>query len=325
MKEVTVAITGAAGQIGYALLFRIAAGEMFGPETKVNLNLLELPRAVPALEGVKMELKDCAFPLLGHVLCTDDSSKAFSNVDWALLVGSVPRKDGMERGDLIKINGPIFVGQGKSIADNAKPDCKVLVVGNPCNTNALIAKENAKGKIPGKNFFAMTMLDQNRAASQIADKCDCNVGDISQLIVWGNHSSTQFPNFENAKVGSSTLEEKVNNRSWLENDFMTTVQKRGAAIIKARGASSAASAANAVVDSVSSIESNSNDIFSLCIESDGSYDVPEGLIFSFPVTSKGGEVKIVQGLKLSAFAQEKIKATTEELLKEKDIVAEHLA
>lgn len=326
MKEVSVAITGAAGQIGYALLFRIAAGEMFGPETKVNLNLLELERALPALEGVKMELEDCAFPLLGNVTCTADQNVAFSKVDWALLVGSVPRGAGMERGDLIKINGPIFVGQGKAIADNANANCRVLVVGNPCNTNALIAKANAAGKIPAENFYAMTMLDQNRAIAQVAEKAGVETTDVSNMAIWGNHSATQFPNFELATIAGASAESKITDRNWWENDFMKTVQQRGAAIIKARGASSAASAANAVVDSVRNIltPTKSGEWFSLCVASKGEYGIPEGLIFSYPVSSDGNKVSVVEGLDLSAYAKEKIQITSDELVKERDTVAEHV-
>lgn len=321
--SVRVAVTGAAGQIGYALLFRIASGQMFGPHTRVELNLLELEPALPALQGVCMELDDCAFPLLGSVTQTADVNTAFKDVDWALLVGSVPRKAGMERGDLLKINGEIFTIQGKAISDNAKPDCKVLVVGNPCNTNAYIAKASAPN-IPAKNFFAMTMLDQNRAYAQIAAKAGVPVSSVKNIAIWGNHSATQFPDVYHATVDGKPVTEAIKDESWLQTTFIETVQKRGAAIIKARGLSSAASAANAVVDTVRNLVTPTPDgsCFSVAVSSDGSYGVEEGLMFSYPVTSDGSTWKIVQGLEHNSFAQEKISATLEELESEKDAVRE---
>ncbi|NDE62713.1 MAG: malate dehydrogenase, partial [Cyclobacteriaceae bacterium] len=248
-KTVKVAVTGAAGHIGYSLLFRIASGQMFGPDTAVEIQMLELEQAVPAAKGVIMELEDCAFPLLQKVSVSADLNQAFKDVNWALLVGSVPRKDGMERGDLLKINGGIFTNQGKAIAANAASDVRVLVVGNPCNTNALIAMNNAKG-VPGDRFFAMTGLDENRAKSQLASKASVPVAQITNVAIWGNHSATQYPDFYNAKIQGKPVTEVIHDHEWLKGEFISTVQKRGAAIIKARGASSAASAANAVVDTV---------------------------------------------------------------------------
>src|SRR5476649_1275922 len=251
-KRVKVAVTGAAGQIGYALLFRIAAGEMFGTDTEVDLSLLELEKALPSLQGVVMELDDCAFPLLRSVSISADPNVAFKDIDWALLVGSVPRKEGMERGDLLKINGGVFTVQGRALSDNAKPACKVLVVGNPCNTNAFIAKSVCKN-IPAKNFFAMTMLDENRALTQLAQKASVPVSSVKNVGIWGNHSATQYPDFYNAAISGRPAAEKITDEAWLKGAFIETVQKRGAAIIKARGLSSAASAANAVIDTVHNI------------------------------------------------------------------------
>lgn len=322
-KEVRVAVTGAAGQIGYALLFRIASGQMFGPDTDVHLNLLELEPALPALSGVCMELDDCAFPLLKSMTQTSDLNVAFKDADWALLVGSVPRKAGMERGDLLKINGGIFTAQGKAINDNAKNTCKVLVVGNPCNTNAYIAKASAPN-IPAENFFAMTMLDQNRAYAQIAQKCNVDVTAINNIAIWGNHSATQFPDVYHGTVDGKPVAQVVNDHNWLESSFIETVQKRGAAIIKARGLSSAASAANAVVDTVKNLTNptNSGDFFSVAVSSDGSYGIEKGLMFSYPVRSDGSSWEIVQNLDHSDFAKEKVKATYDELLEEKKAVQE---
>jgi len=318
MNEVKVAITGAAGQIGYALLFRLASGAVFGEKTKVHLQLLELERALPALEGVKMELDDCAFPLLASVTCTADPRVAFKDVDWALLVGSVPRKQGMERADLLKINGGIFIDQGKALAEVGHANTKVLVVGNPCNTNSWIAKKAASGKIPEKNFFAMTMLDQNRALSQLATKSETEVAQIKNLAIWGNHSPTMYPDFYHAQIGSQKLNEVLSNEAWLQGDFLKTVQQRGSAIIKARGASSAASAANAVCDTVRALTfpTAEGEFFSVAVSSDGSYDVPEGTMFSYPIRFDGKEWSIVQGLEHGDFSLEKIKQTTEELVSE---------
>src|SRR3989338_6214027 len=318
-KSVRVAVTGAAGQIGYALLFRIAAGEMFGKDTTVHLNLLELEAALPALKGAVMELEDCAFPLLQSVTVTASLPEAFKDIDWALLVGSVPRKAGMERGDLLKINGKIFIEQGKALDAHAKPTCNVLVIGNPCNTNAFIAKSVVK-KIPAKNFFAMTMLDQNRAIAQLAAKAGAAVIDVKNVAIWGNHSATQYPDFYHATVRGKPAAQAIPDENWLKTEFIATVQKRGAEIIKARGFSSAASAANAVIDTVRNLilPTKPGEFFSAAVSSDGSYGVPEGVMFGFPVTSDGAGWKIVQDITHNAFAKEKIQATLNELLSEKD-------
>ncbi len=322
-KRIKVAVTGAAGQIGYALLFRIAAGEMFGPEVEVDLSLLELEKALPALQGVVMELEDCAFPLLRGVSTSADPNVAFKDIDWALLVGSVPRKEGMERGDLLKINGGVFTVQGQALSNNAKPDCKVLVVGNPCNTNAFIAKSVCKN-IPAKNFFAMTMLDENRALTQLAQKAGVAVDAVKNVAIWGNHSATQYPDFYNATINARPVPEIIKDEAWLKGAFIETVQKRGAAIIKARGLSSAASAANAVIDTVRNITTPTpaGEFFSAAVSSDGSYGVEPGIMFGFPLRSEGQGYSIVQGLKHNEFAQGKIKATLDELLAEKEAVKE---
>lgn len=327
MKTVKVAITGAAGQIGYAMLFRLASGSVFGPDTAVELQLLELEHALPALEGVKMELDDCAFPLLNKIVTTSDPNVAFKDIDWGLLVGSVPRKDGMERNDLLRVNGGIFVGQGKAINDNAGDNARIVVVGNPCNTNCLIAMNNAP-RISRDRWFAMTALDENRAKSQLAAKAGTAVRDVSNLTIWGNHSATQYPDFYNAKINGKAAPEVINDEEWLQGEFIKTVQQRGSAIIKARGASSAASAANAALDTVTRINAPTpeGDWFSTAIPSDGSYGIPEGLIFSFPLRSKGdGDYEIVQGLELNDFSKEKIQATSSELEMERDAVKEMLS
>ena len=320
-KSIRVAVTGAAGQIGYALLFRIAAGEMFGRETEIHLNLLELEAALPALGGVVMELEDGAFPLLKSITPTSDVNKVFKGADWALLVGSVPRKAGMERNDLLKINGNIFIAQGKAISENAKPACKVLVVGNPCNTNAYIAKSVAKN-IPEKNFFAMTMLDQNRALTQLAKKAGVDVSSVKNLAIWGNHSSTQYPDFYHAAIQGKPLAQAISDENWLKTSFIEIVQKRGAEIIKARGLSSAASAANAVVDTVKNLitPTKPNEYFSVAVSSDGSYGVEQGIMFGYPMRSNGQDWSIVQGIEHNGFAKEKIGATLSELLSEKQAV-----
>ena len=320
-SRIKVAITGAAGQIGYALIFRIAAGEMFGPNTEIDLSLLELNAALPALQGVVMELEDCAFPLLKSVTATSDVKTAFKDVDWALLVGSVPRKAGMERGDLLKINGGIFIGQGEALSSCAKNDCKVLVVGNPCNTNAYIAKSVAK-KIPSENFFAMTMLDQNRATAQLAQKAKVDVPRVKNLGIWGNHSATQYPDFYNATIDGKPIKEIISDENWLKINFIEAVQKRGAEIIKARGLSSAASAANAIIDTVKNLTTptRSGEFFSVAVSSDGSYGIPKGLMFGFPVRWLGTKWEIVQGLSLTPFAKEKIGATLKELEEEREAI-----
>ncbi len=323
VSMVKVAVTGAAGQISYSLLFRIASGELFGPDTKVRLNLIEIEPAMKALEGVAMEIDDCAFATLESMNLTSNLESGFDGVNWALLIGSVPRKAGMERRDLLSINGGIFKPQGEAIAKKAASDVRVLVVGNPCNTNALIARENADG-VPSDRFFAMTRLDQNRAVTQLAKKAGVGVDQVTNVAIWGNHSSTQFPDFENAKIGGKEAEFVVSDRTWLEGPFISTIQKRGAAIIDARGASSAASAANAVMDSVRSIMTPTpqGDWVSLAVCSKGEYGVPEGLQFGFPVVSDGTTCRVVEGLSHDEFARAAIAKTTDELLGEREEVKE---
>lgn len=325
-RTVNVAVTGAAGQIGYAILPRIASGEVFGWDTKIRLSLLEVPQAIEAVKGVVMELEDCAFPLVEKITVTDDPNVAFKDSNWALLIGSKPRSKGMERGDLIKTNGPIFVGQGKAIEAHAAKDIRVLVVGNPANTNCLIAMNNAK-KIPAERFGALTMLDQNRAAAQLALKANVPVSSVTNVGIWGNHSATQYPDFENARIGGKPATDLIKESAWLRGEFIEIVQKRGAAILAARGLSSAASAANAALDHVKNFERKTadGDWFSAAVASDGSYGIEKGLIFSFPVRSDGnGKYSIVQGIKLSDFAKQKIEITTKELLEEKAVVADLL-
>jgi malate dehydrogenase len=318
-----VAVTGAAGQIGYSLLFRIASGAMFGPNQPVILHLIEIEPALPALNGVVMELDDCAFPLLKGVVATSNLDEGFRGVNWALLVGSIPRKAGMERKELLGVNGKIFIGQGQAIQKQAARDVRVLVVGNPCNTNCLIAMRNAP-QIPRERFFAMTRLDQNRAKSQLAKKADVDVTAVTNVTIWGNHSSTQYPDFYNAKIQGAPATNAIKDEAWLKGDFISAVQQRGAAIIKARGASSAASAANAVVDTVRSITdpTPAADWHSVAICSDGSYGVEPGLISSFPFRSRGQSVEIVQGLPINEFGRSKIDATVNELKEEKSLVGD---
>lgn len=322
---IRVAVTGAAGQIGYSLLFRIASGSMFGPNQPVILHLIEIEPALPALNGVVMELEDCAFPLLKGIVPTASLDEGFKGVNWALLVGSVPRKQGMERKDLLGINGKIFIGQGQAIQKNAASDVRIHVVGNPCNTNCLIAMNNATD-IPSSRFFAMTRLDENRAKSQLAKKAGVDTTAVTNMAIWGNHSATQYPDFYNAKINGKPVTEVITDTAWLQNDFIATVQQRGAAIIKARGASSAASAANAVVDSVKSIVTPTapGDWASVCLCSDGSYGVEKGLISSFPVRSNGQTLEIVQGVPVNDFSRAKIDATVKELQEEKALVSELL-
>ena len=322
-KRVKVAITGAAGQIGYALLFRIASGQMFGPDTEVELQLLELEQALPALNGVAMELDDCAFPLLKNIVCTSDLKTAFNGINWALLVGAVPRKDGMERADLLKINGGIFGPQGKAMAEVGASDVRALVVGNPCNTNSLIAMHSAKG-LTQDRFFAMTMLDENRAKTQLAKKAGVDITDVTNMTIWGNHSATQWPDFYNAKIGGKKANEVITDEAWLKGEFVETVQKRGAAIIKARGASSAASAANAIVDNVYNLthDTGAGNTFSVCKASKGEYGVDEGLIFSFPCRTVGGKLQVVDGIEQTPYGQEKFNITLDELRAERDAVKE---
>jgi malate dehydrogenase len=324
-KPVRVAVTGAAGQIGYSLLFRIASGEVFGHDTPVELALLELPVAIKGAEGTAMELEDCAFPSLRKIDIYDNADAAFDGVNWALLVGSKPRGPGMERNDLIRDNGPIFVGQGKAL-NRAASDVRAVVVGNPCNTNALIALHNCR-EVPATRFSAMTMLDENRAKAMIAKKAGVGAGEVKNLAVWGNHSSTMYPDFEHAKVGGKSVEQACG-RSWLENDFMVGVQKRGAAIIAARGKSSAASAASSCIDHMKRFmeKTPAGEWFSAAVPSDGnSYGVPAGLMFSFPIRSHGdGKYEIVQGVPVSAYAKKKIEETTKELIDEREVVKELL-
>jgi malate dehydrogenase len=324
-SPIRVAVTGAAGQIGYSLLFRIASGAMFGPNQPVILHLLEIEPALPALGGVVMELDDCAFPLLQGVVPTASLDEGFRGVNWALLVGSVPRKAGMERKDLLGINGKIFIGQGQAIQRNAAPDVRVLVVGNPCNTNCLIAMNNAPG-IPRDRFFAMTRLDENRAKSQLARKAGVPVTSVRNLTIWGNHSATQYPDFYNATIGGRPAHQVITDEAWLKGDFISSVQQRGAAIIKARGSSSAASAANAVVDTVRSLvePTGAGDWHSVCLCSDGGYAVESGLISSFPVRSNGKTLEVVPGLPINEFSRSRIDATVSELKEEKAMVAELL-
>lgn len=328
LAPVRVAVTGAAGQIGYSLLFRIASGAMLGPKQPVILQLLEVTPALGALGGVVMELDDCAFPLLAGVVATDDPNVAFKDADYALLVGAMPRKEGMERSDLLAANGGIFKPQGEAIAKHAKPGIKVLVVGNPANTNALIARESAmkvKGtKVNPANFTAMTRLDHNRAVTQIAQRLNVAVTDVKRMTIWGNHSVTQYPDLFNCKIGGKSAAGLVKDRKWMRKEYIPTVAKRGAAIIEARGASSAASAANAAIDHMNSwaLGTPRRDWVSMAVTSDGSYGVPEGLMSSFPCTCKDGEYEIVQGLKINAFSRKLIDASVAELAEERDAVRE---
>ena len=320
-SPVRVAVTGAAGQIGYAILFRIASGQLLGPDTPVHLSLLEIPAALKAVEGTAMEIDDCAFPLVAGVDITDDPNKAFDGASVALLIGARPRSKGMERSDLLEANGGIFKPQGKALNDHAASDIKVLVVGNPANTNCLIAKSNAPD-IPAERFTSMMRLDHNRAIAQLAAKAGATVSDITNMTVWGNHSPTQYPDIFNAKVKGQNAAEAVNDQEWLENDFLPTVQKRGAAVIEARGASSAASAANAAVDHVHDwvMGTPEGDWVSMGIPSDGSYGVDEGVIFGFPVTCSGSAYEIVQGLDLNDFSQSRLDVTVNELQDERETV-----
>lgn len=326
-KLVKVAVTGAAGQIGYSILPRLANGEVFGPDTRVELRLLEITPAMQALEGVIMELDDCAFPLLDKIVASDDPKVAFDGANWALLIGSRPRSKGMERGDLLKVNGTIFVGQGQALNEVAAGDVRVAVVGNPANTNALIAMNNARD-IPNERFSALTRLDQNRAVAQLAGKAGVRVTDVSNVAIWGNHSATQYPDAENARIKGRPAMEVITDHDWLRGPFIETVQKRGAAIIAARGLSSAMSAANAALDHVRSFlhKTPDGDWFSAVVPSDGSYGIDKGLMFSFPIVSDGqGGWHIVQGLPWSDFAKEKIVITQNELREEKAVIGDMLA
>jgi malate dehydrogenase len=322
---IRVAITGAAGQIGYSLLFRIASGAMFGPNQPVILHLIEIPdeKAMAALQGVCMELDDCAFPLLKGIVPTSSLDEGFKGVNWALLVGAVPRKAGMERKDLLGINGKIFTSQGNAIAKNAASDVRVLVVGNPCNTNSFICANNAPG-VPKNRFFAMTALDENRARTQLAQKAKVDVAAVTNLAIWGNHSATMYPDFFNAKISGQPVPVVIKDEAWLKGEFITTIQQRGAAIIKARGLSSAASAANAACNTVYKLThpTPAGDWFSVGVHSDGSYGIEKGLIFSYPIRSNGKDFEIVQGVPLNEFSTAKIAATENELKEEKSLVTD---
>ncbi len=321
-SPIHVTITGAAGQIGYQLLFRIASGQLLGADQPVVLRLLEIEPAMKSLEGVVMELDDCAFPLLAGVEATSDLATAFDGTSWALLVGSIPRKAGMERGDLLNVNGGIFKPQGQAIAANAASDVRVLVVGNPCNTNCLIAKENAP-EIPADRWFAMTRLDQNRAETQLAKKAGKPVSTVRNLAIWGNHSATQFPDFAASTIDNQPTETVISDRAWLEGPFIETVQKRGAAIIEARGLSSAASAANAAIDTVVSLRTPTpdGDCVSVAVSSNGEYGVPEGLMFGYPIIADGtGSWAVAEGIEHDEFAKGRIAITTDELVGERDDV-----
>ena len=322
-SPVKIAITGAAGQIGYALIFRIASGEMFGADRPVALHLIEIPAALGPLGGVVMELHDCAFPLLQSVVPTADLDEGFRDVNWALLVGSIPRKTGMERKDLLGINGKIFVGQGQAIERNAAQDVRVLVIGNPCNTNCLIAMNNAK-EIPRHRWFAMTRLDENRARAQLAHKAGVEITRVTNMTIWGNHSSTQYPDFYNAKIDNRPANEVIGDEKWLKEEFISSVQQRGAAMIKARGLSSAGSAANAIVDTVRFLTKDTprDDWHSVAVCSDGSYGVEKDLISSFPVCVRGGKWEIVQNIPINEFSRAKIDASVAELKEEKALVGE---
>ena len=331
MKEINVLVTGAAGQIGYALLTRLASGETFGKETKVNLNLVEVPQVVSKLEGSRMELEDCGFNALGEIKSFSDINEASGDIDWALLVGSIPRgitingKKIEERADLLKINGGIFTEQGKALGENAKQNAKILVVGNPANTNALIGCTH--GNNSTQTWMAMTALDSNRAKAQVANKCNVAISDIKKMTIWGNHSPTMYPDLDNAEINNESVSSLINDKSWIEKDFIQIVQQRGKAIIDARGASSATSAANAAIDTVKATlsETAEDDWFSAAVMSDGSYNVPEGIIFGFPLrTNASGEISIVQNLPISEYAQDKINLTTQELLDEKKDISDLL-
>lgn len=323
---IRVAVTGAAGQVAYALLGRLASGEVFGPRQKIILQMLEITPAMQTLEGLAMELDDCSFPTLQDMVLTDDPNKAFQDCNWALLVGSFPRKQGMERKDLLGINGKIFVGQGKALAAHAARDVRILVVGNPCNTNCLVAYHHGKD-IPSDRWTAMTRLDHNRARNALAKKAGVANEDVTQVTIWGNHSNTQYPDFTNACIKGKPATEVITDRNWLENTFVPQCQNRGAAVIKARGSSSALSAANGVLDHIKSLlqPTPANDWVSAAVVSQGEYGVPKGLVFSYPCRSDGkGNLKVVEGLKLDAFGQQKFQATLKELEEERQAVKELL-
>ena len=320
-KRIKIAITGAAGQIGYALLFRIASGQMFGTDTEIELQLLELEKALPALHGVAMELEDCAFPLLKKITCTSSADIAFRGAQWCLMVGSVPRKQGMERADLLAVNGKVFIEQGRALNKEADKSIQVFVVGNPCNTNCLIAMNNAPD-IPKDRFFAMTLLDENRAKAQLAIKANVGVEDVTNMAIWGNHSANQFPDFFNAKILGRPATEMIMDHTWLEKIFVPMIQQRGSAIIEARGLSSAASAANAIIDSIVRLSNDTDegDFFSVSIPSQGHYGIDENLLFSFPMERKNGQNKVVEALVLNDFSRQKIDLVLSELRLEREMV-----
>ena len=322
---VRVTVSGASGNVSYSLLFRVAAGDLLGRDVPIELRLLDIEPAMKALEGVVMELEDSAFPLVRNIVTTSDPKVAFDGASWALLVGSIPRREGMERGDLLKINGGIFGPYGKALAASAASDIRVLVVGNPCNTNCLIARSNGR-EIPDDRWFAMVRLDSNRAKAQLAQKANVPIGDVRHMAIWGNHSATQFPDFQNATIGGKSAVQAIGDDEWLRGDFIKIIQQRGAAIIAARGQSSAGSAAAAIIDSVVSIHTPTaaGDCASLAVTSHGEYGVPEGLQFGFPVRSKGSTWEVIEGLKQDDFAKEKIRVTTAELLSEREEVKELL-
>ena len=329
MKEINVAVTGGAGQIAYSLLPRLISGETFGPDIKVNLRLIEIPQVVEKLQGTIMELMDCGFDQTGDLVATSDIREGVKDADWVLLVGSIPRGiviDGKkieERSDLLKINGGIFTDQGQAIGELAKSDAKILVVGNPANTNALIGMNSANN--PNQQWFAMTALDANRAKAQLAEKAGVEISSLKNMIIWGNHSPTMYPDPHNATINGKSAAEVIDDEEWLKENYLPLVQQRGKAVIDARGASSAASAANAAIDTVKSVENSTNegDCFSAAVVSDGSYGVPEGLIFGFPLrTTESGKVEIIQGVELNDFAKSKIKITTEELVSEREAVSD---
>lgn len=320
-KSVRVTVTGAAGNIGYAVIFRIAAGEMFGRNVDVELNLLELEKTLPSLQGLKMELDDCAFPLLKSITCTADLNQAVKDTNWVLMIGAIPRKSGMERSDLLSVNGKIFKPMGEAISKHAAKDVQILAVGNPCNTNALITMMNSPN-ILNNRFFAMISLDENRARKQLAIKANVNVTKIKKMTIWGNHSATQFPDFAHAEIDGKPAIEVINNRKWLEEEFIPMIQKRGATVIKARGASSAASAANAVIKNVQNIifDTPEGEIVSIAKVSNGEYGIDKGLIFSVPCIVKNGNIKVVENIIHDSFGQKAFKNTLEELRHERDIV-----
>lgn len=322
-KRVKVAISGAAGQIGYAFIFRVASGQMFGPDTEIELNLLEVEPVLPSLRGVAMELDDCAFPLLKNITTTSDVGSAMRDVNWAVLIGSMPRKEGMERSDLLALNGKIFTAQGRAINENAASDVRVFVVGNPCNTNCLIAMNNAPD-VPRDRFYAMTLLDELRARTKLADKANVDVTAVKQMTIWGNHSTTQYPDFYHAKINGKPATDVITDIDWLQNDFIPAVQKRGAEVIKARGASSAASAANAALMSVYNLTHNTapEESFSVARCSQGEYGIDEGLIFSVPCRTENGMLRVITGIEQNEFGQKKIQLTLDELRKERDAVKE---